>query len=263
MYYLSMRDDTVKVIHGGYKPNCESRIDKHYESYFAVQMMSSGRVSVDISGRRHELEGAWLWTGYPGPRIRFSPLPGKQRWRHRYLAIGGSLPARLLAGGLFPRFPVHVVRLEDSIAVFDELIALAGRVDPWSARMAGNLLERLLLLLGDRRAQPAEPESWFAQLTARMERDPAWDPDYFEISREADIPLSTLRKRFRRIAGVPLHRFLLERRLAMAQRLLREEDAPVAVVAERLGYGDAYFFSRQFRRFVGVTPSDYRASLIP
>lgn len=41
--------------------------------------------------------------------------------------------------------------------------------------------------------------------------------------------------------------------------LLRETDTPIAVIAAEVGWGDADFAARQFRRSIGVTPSRYRS----
>ncbi len=40
--------------------------------------------------------------------------------------------------------------------------------------------------------------------------------------------------------------------------LLRETELPIAIIASEVGWGDADFAARQFRRSVGVTPSKYR-----
>jgi AraC-like DNA-binding protein len=42
-------------------------------------------------------------------------------------------------------------------------------------------------------------------------------------------------------------------------RLLRTTDAPLTVIAREVGWRDADFAARQFRRSVGITPSQYRA----
>lgn len=41
--------------------------------------------------------------------------------------------------------------------------------------------------------------------------------------------------------------------------LLRETDTPIATIASEVGWGDADFAARQFRRSIGVTPSQYRS----
>jgi len=41
---------------------------------------------------------------------------------------------------------------------------------------------------------------------------------------------------------------------------LGETNLPIKEIAERLGYNDVYFFSRQFRKQMGVPPAAYRKS---
>ena len=47
-------------------------------------------------------------------------------------------------------------------------------------------------------------------------------------------------------------------RLEEAKQLLESGDAPLEAIAEQVGYEDAAFFGRLFRRKVGVTPIQYR-----
>ena len=47
-------------------------------------------------------------------------------------------------------------------------------------------------------------------------------------------------------------------RLEEAKQLLEAGDDPVEGVAEAVGYEDAAFFRRLFRRKVGMTPAQYR-----
>ena len=52
--------------------------------------------------------------------------------------------------------------------------------------------------------------------------------------------------------------YLTEYRIQQAVRLLEETTIPVREIAFRVGYADAGYFSKVFKRHVGVTPSDYR-----
>jgi AraC-like DNA-binding protein len=51
--------------------------------------------------------------------------------------------------------------------------------------------------------------------------------------------------------------YLLAWRMALASRLLREQDLPVAQVAERVGYSSASTFGAAFVRHVGMSPARY------
>ncbi len=47
-------------------------------------------------------------------------------------------------------------------------------------------------------------------------------------------------------------------RLEEAKQMLETEDLPVEAIANEVGYEDASFFGRLFRRKVGLTPAQYR-----
>ena len=43
-----------------------------------------------------------------------------------------------------------------------------------------------------------------------------------------------------------------------ACRLLQEKDLMVMEIAYRLGYENAYYFSKVFRKYMGMSPTDYQ-----
>jgi AraC-like DNA-binding protein len=66
-----------------------------------------------------------------------------------------------------------------------------------------------------------------------------------------------LRRTFQRQIGMPLTRYRMHRRIERAQALLLQGN-DLAAVAERLGYCDQFFFARQFKQVVGMTPGAWR-----
>ncbi|MBP3965539.1 response regulator [Paenibacillus lignilyticus] len=55
--------------------------------------------------------------------------------------------------------------------------------------------------------------------------------------------------------------YLAELRVRHACELLRNSNLPIHRVGERAGYPDAYYFSKIFKKIVGKTPREYRASM--
>lgn len=66
---------------------------------------------------------------------------------------------------------------------------------------------------------------------------------------------------FRRVAGVTLREYILRERIDRAARLLlNAPDLSVKAVGLEAGFRDLSHFARMFRRFQGVSPSEYRKS---
>ena len=62
----------------------------------------------------------------------------------------------------------------------------------------------------------------------------------------------------RRKTGRTVLEWIGERRMAEARKLLVETDLPVEEVGRRVGYADAHYFVRVFRRGHGATPLGWR-----
>ena len=72
------------------------------------------------------------------------------------------------------------------------------------------------------------------------------------------IPERTLKRRFRIASGTTLIGFVQNLRLEAAKRMLETGATPVDEISYEVGYEDASFFRRLFKRAVGLTPTQYR-----
>jgi AraC-like DNA-binding protein len=95
---------------------------------------------------------------------------------------------------------------------------------------------------------------------ARLDELPPFVTDFDGIAREMGMAPSTLRRRFKSAMGHSLREHVITARMVRAKALLAETDLTLETISERLGYGSAAFFSRQFKDGVGVSPSVFRRS---
>lgn len=63
---------------------------------------------------------------------------------------------------------------------------------------------------------------------------------------------------FKRQVGESPKRYLLRTRMEQAAVFLRDYGYSVSVTALSVGYGDVYTFSKMFKRYFGVSPSQYK-----
>jgi transcriptional regulator GlxA family with amidase domain len=76
--------------------------------------------------------------------------------------------------------------------------------------------------------------------------------------RESGLPERSFKRRFRQATGMSPLEYVHTLRLEEAKQMLEAGDAPVEQIANEVGYEDAGFFGRLFRRQVTLTPAQYR-----
>lgn len=79
-----------------------------------------------------------------------------------------------------------------------------------------------------------------------------------ELSRELEMSKSTLNTVFRQCTGHAPMDFFLRLKMKEACKLLRSGHRYIYETAQLLGYQDPYYFSRAFKKVVGVSPRAYQ-----
>lgn len=74
-----------------------------------------------------------------------------------------------------------------------------------------------------------------------------------------NISASYLAKIFRKELNASFNEYLTFHRIRRASALIRDTDLKVYEVSEQVGYKDYRYFSVQFKKLVGLSPSDYKA----
>ena len=80
-----------------------------------------------------------------------------------------------------------------------------------------------------------------------------------DLAAQARLSDDHFLRAFRAAVGQTPHRYVLGRRIALAQRLLDRTALPIVAVAQRTGFRGASHFAAAFRQHVGATPSAWRA----
>lgn len=79
-----------------------------------------------------------------------------------------------------------------------------------------------------------------------------------ELAERALMSRRTFTRRFRQMTGTTVGQWLLNQRLALAQRMLEMTDKPIELVAETSGFASPAVFRRSFGQAFGIKPSLYR-----
>lgn len=76
-----------------------------------------------------------------------------------------------------------------------------------------------------------------------------------DIAAAGGLSVSNLKHVFRRATGQPVYQYVIHRRVALAERLLRDSAMPISEVALAAGFSHHSHLTRHLRRWRGTTPS--------
>ncbi len=83
-----------------------------------------------------------------------------------------------------------------------------------------------------------------------------------EIAADQFLSPNYLSTRFHEETGKTITDFILEKRIKMACKLLKVDNKSIQEVASAVGFEDASYFSRQFKKIKGVSPLDFRKNTL-
>ncbi|MET0504354.1 MAG: AraC family transcriptional regulator, partial [Luteibacter sp.] len=106
-----------------------------------------------------------------------------------------------------------------------------------------------LRALGDPRIAPA---------LRAMHAEPARPWHLEDLASTCAMSRTTFASHFKAIAGVAPLTYLTQWRMRLAERSLRDDAAPIAVIAQKVGYESESAFSNAFKRITGKSPSACR-----
>jgi AraC-like DNA-binding protein len=91
-----------------------------------------------------------------------------------------------------------------------------------------------------------------------LHANPEQDWSLEDLAAEAGLSRAAFAQRFKRVAGDTPGHYLARVRIQRAMDLLRATEDSMERIAERVGYGDPFVFSKAFKRIQGVSPREFR-----
>lgn len=82
-----------------------------------------------------------------------------------------------------------------------------------------------------------------------------------DLASPVDLSASHYSTLFKKTTGISPINFFLQLKIRLACELLETTSKQITKISLELGYEDAYYFSRLFKKIVGKSPSQYRKSL--
>ena len=101
----------------------------------------------------------------------------------------------------------------------------------------------------------------FQRVTEYMEANLSEHLSIEQICRENMIGRTQLQKIFQKEAGLGVIEYFCKMKIDAAKHMIRIGRMNFTQISEQLGYSSIHYFSRQFKKIIGMTPSEYVSSI--
>ena len=222
------------------------RIPKHKVDFYELTVMLDGAVEYRINEERQFLGKGDLIYLRPGCfRERFSDGQPADYVSFNFLSDTEYEFETVIKSGVTPDIRYIIAACDEIIRMPGEgvknieclLGALLTRLSERAAHIYSPLTEQILNYIGDR-------------MKERLTLEKIADDVHFST-----VYCDTL---FKKEVGRPIIDYLINERMNEAKSLLVETDISILEIARAVGYDDASYFSRLFKKRVGESPLRYR-----
>ena len=215
-----------------------------------------------IEGRLHKVEpGDLLWINCHRPHEHGAVL--EEPWEVYWIRTEGprlAQMAELLYVGESP--VIRGVDMESARRIYCELFGLISDESPGSpARIHAQVAQVLALAFCARQQAGASDPEVPRSLKRPVE---TMKMLYFErhtvesLSQIAGLSPTHFSRLFKEAFGTSPIDWLRRERISQAKRRLADTSDDIKEIAEQVGYNDRYFFSKDFKKHTGITPSQFR-----
>jgi transcriptional regulator GlxA family with amidase domain len=196
------------------------------------------------------LEGEEATTHWAWCDVLREQFPRVRVHAQRALVVSGEGQRLVMAGGGTSWLDLALYLIARSVGVEEAMqVARINLVD-WH-HVGQQPFARLARTRQVEDAVIARCQTWIAE--HYQEPNPVRN-----MVRLSGLAERTFKRRFQQATGMPPLEYVHALRLEEAKQMLESGDLPIEAIANEVGYEDAGYFSRLFRRKVNLTPAQYR-----
>jgi AraC-like DNA-binding protein len=256
----------VVVRAGHLRSASDYRVERDHLPGHDLLLCLSGSGFVLSGNKRFKVESSELaWISGHRPHAHWANHADP--WELLWLRIDGRAMEETCNILSVPRFPVFsgipIGRFRKEFLRILELMKL--RPLALDAMLNAGVAEILALLFENRQAEPLDS---FADFTAdsadvrealtKMALYPDRPWRVATLARLCRLSEPHFYRKFKQATGSTPIDWLRRERINHARRRLLESGDLIKQISEQVGYNDPYFFSRDFKRYTGVAPKNYR-----
>lgn len=200
---------------------------------------------------------------FPNVWHRYKPSL-KTGWEEYWVGFNGTYPDDIMSKNFFSaRNPFVQVGLNEQLLIlFHHLLEIVQSANPgYHQVISGIALEILGLAytISMHKKQSEDPDKQLIHKAMFLLRESLEKPvDMQKLIYELPMGYSKFRKMFKVITGHSPHQYHLNLRINKAKELLQTTELNINEIAYQTGFESEFYFSRFFKKKIGLSPTDYR-----
>ncbi len=244
-----------------------ARSKPHYASgdLFVLEVVTSGKGYLEALGRKTTVaEGDLYVINGRIPHCYYAD--GENPFEKIWINVRGdfinAMEPMLLGGKPYAVYHAG----QEARAVMEDIHRRIRRATPSdSEQMLSYLMKQIveLCVLADRCAR-AELESLSGeeQIARYVESNICLDLRVADLCEHFYLSQSTLYRRMMASFGMTPKEFILQKKIEAAKRMIAADESGFSAIASVLRFSDSHHFFRVFKKYTGISPSEYRAGIL-
>ncbi len=228
---------------------------------YEIESVTENGGITHIDGNSYPIRAGNVIIGKPG-QIRHTTLPFKCLYLH-IMVDDGELNKILQAmpNVYAPSSPAVLCSLERLIAAYTSPELDAGmQIASELCALLSNLIKDTRLVSGTTHDKKIKTEV-IERAIEFMDKNCCKNLTLEEIADHVYLSRIYFHKLFTGATGRTPYRYLLERRLAQAKKLLSTTDLSVGAITRECGFSSQSYFNQIFKREMGCTPIEYKKQM--
>ena len=232
--------------------------------HYLVHHVISGCGYYTENGVTHRITAGDTFLIYPSVVVTYR-ADENDPWEYCWAGFNGA-EAKILMSQTSFRKDDPVVRFQNPDEICDAIVRIyqsSGTTPASELKAIGNLYLLLGLLMeqGPVSAAAGDLSLEYVESAIRfIAHNYSGEIDVGDVAASVGISRSHLYRVFMRHIGTSPNEYLTQFRISQACELLEHTSLPISAVAASVGYDDAFYFSRVFKKVTGQPPSAFLKS---
>lgn len=241
-----------------YKTPLNNRTRVRFTYYSGILVLKGHGTYISVDGETIPVGPGDFFQRFPMEVHSTTVDPGEP-WAEVYLDLPAALFSALSMCSMVDNHRhvfhpgIDVNWVKDAMQLVEELETCETMMLPSIQARIVTLLERLLSM--DRMASVTNVDKRMETAREMLAAVGEWR-SVEEIAEHMNMGYENFRKLFKQYYGVSPNRYRIEQRIFQAQDFLMGTNT-VSEAAALLGYCDEFSFSKQFRKYTGLSPREY------